>query len=43
MDYYKDKLKIDYEEILSRFQATTSVRFEEFSAIWREMKFSDVF
>ncbi|XP_062850990.1 snRNA-activating protein complex subunit 1b [Trichomycterus rosablanca] len=43
MEYYKDKLKTDCEEILRRFQATASVRFEEFSAIWREMKFSHVF
>ncbi|MCI4376835.1 hypothetical protein PGIGA_G00193140 [Pangasianodon gigas] len=43
MDYFKQTLKTDCEDLLGRFQATASVRFEEFSAIWREMKFSSVF
>ncbi|XP_060780564.1 snRNA-activating protein complex subunit 1b [Neoarius graeffei] len=43
MDYFKQHLKTDCEDLLGRFQATTSVRFEEFSAIWREMKFSTIF
>ncbi|KAM4690622.1 snRNA-activating protein complex subunit 1 isoform 3-T3 [Rhinophrynus dorsalis] len=36
-------LKVDCETLLSRFQETDSVRFEEFSAIWRDMKFSQIF
>ncbi|XP_047010394.1 snRNA-activating protein complex subunit 1b [Ictalurus punctatus] len=43
MDYFKQTLKTDCEDLLARFQATASVRFEEFSAIWREMKFSSIF
>uniref|UniRef100_A0A665VTQ1 snRNA-activating protein complex subunit 1-like n=1 Tax=Echeneis naucrates TaxID=173247 RepID=A0A665VTQ1_ECHNA len=31
------------ESLLARFQQTDSVRFEVFSAIWREMCFSDIF
>uniref|UniRef100_A0A3Q3MH91 snRNA-activating protein complex subunit 1-like n=1 Tax=Mastacembelus armatus TaxID=205130 RepID=A0A3Q3MH91_9TELE len=33
----------DVEELLARFQQTDSIRYEVFSAIWREMSFSDVF
>lgn len=33
----------DVEELLSRFQQTDSVRYEAFSSIWREMRFSEVF
>ncbi|CAN9514587.1 unnamed protein product [Ophioblennius macclurei] len=33
----------DVEEMLGRFQQLDSVRFEDFSAIWREMRFSDIF
>lgn len=36
-------LKTDFERLLLRFQQTESVRYEEFSAIWREMKFSTIF
>ncbi|KAM4664344.1 snRNA-activating protein complex subunit 1 [Discoglossus pictus] len=36
-------LKVDIETLLGRFQETDSVRFEEFSAIWRDMKFSTIF
>ncbi|KAF4089899.1 hypothetical protein AMELA_G00043500 [Ameiurus melas] len=43
MDYFKQTLKTDCEDLLARFQTTASVRFEEFSAIWREMKFSSIF
>ncbi|KAK3573668.1 hypothetical protein QTP86_030114 [Hemibagrus guttatus] len=43
MDYFKQTLKRDCEDLLGRFQATSSVRFEEFSAIWRELKFSAIF
>ncbi|KAM6952339.1 snRNA-activating protein complex subunit 1-like [Lycodopsis pacificus] len=33
----------DVEELLARFQQTDSIRFEDFSSIWREMSFTDVF
>ncbi|XP_078262890.1 snRNA-activating protein complex subunit 1b [Rhinoraja longicauda] len=36
-------LKTDFERLLLRFQQTESVRYEEFSAIWRDMKFSTIF
>ncbi|XP_030070719.1 snRNA-activating protein complex subunit 1 [Microcaecilia unicolor] len=36
-------LKTDCETLLHRFQESGSVRFEEFSAIWKEMKFSTIF
>ncbi|MEE6493996.1 hypothetical protein FKM82_016991 [Ascaphus truei] len=36
-------LRADCETLLSRFQETDSVRFEEFSAIWKELKFSSIF
>ncbi|XP_029454011.1 snRNA-activating protein complex subunit 1 [Rhinatrema bivittatum] len=36
-------LKTDCETLLGRFQESASVRFEEFSAIWKEMKFSTIF
>ncbi|XP_062902509.1 snRNA-activating protein complex subunit 1b isoform X2 [Mobula hypostoma] len=36
-------LKTDYERLLLHFQQTGSVRYEEFSAIWRDMKFSTIF
>ncbi|KAL1254620.1 hypothetical protein QQF64_016849 [Cirrhinus molitorella] len=42
-EYYWAPFKSDCEELLGRFQQTESVRFEEFSAIWREMDFSAVF
>lgn len=37
------KVKLDCEELLRRFQKSDSVRFETFSRIWREMKFSEIF
>lgn len=43
MDSYREKVKSDCEELLSRFQQTGSVRFEVFSRVWREMKFSQIF
>ncbi|XP_056152347.1 snRNA-activating protein complex subunit 1b [Lampris incognitus] len=43
MESCKRQVKEDCEELLSRFQRTDSVRFEIFSRIWREMKFSDIF
>ncbi|XP_006096090.1 snRNA-activating protein complex subunit 1 isoform X1 [Myotis lucifugus] len=36
-------LQADCEELLSRFQETDSVRFEDFSALWRSMKFGTIF
>ncbi|XP_075049656.1 snRNA-activating protein complex subunit 1 [Mixophyes fleayi] len=36
-------LKEDCETLLGRFQATDSVRFEEFLALWKNMKFSTIF
>ncbi|XP_069772364.1 snRNA-activating protein complex subunit 1b [Narcine bancroftii] len=36
-------LKTDFERLLLRFQQTESVRYEEFSAIWRDMKLSTIF
>nr|XP_046267999.1 snRNA-activating protein complex subunit 1b [Scatophagus argus] len=43
MDLCRKQVKSDCEELLSRFQQTQSVRFEVFSKIWREMKFSQIF
>ncbi|MGH0135688.1 UNVERIFIED_CONTAM: hypothetical protein FKN15_057903 [Acipenser sinensis] len=40
---YTDTLKTDCEDLLTRFQVTDSVRYEDFSALWREMKFSTIF
>ncbi|XP_034036849.1 snRNA-activating protein complex subunit 1-like [Thalassophryne amazonica] len=42
-DNFCSPLTEDVEELLSHFQQIDSVRFEEFSAIWREMAFSDMF
>jgi len=42
-EHYGAHFKSDCEELLGRFQQTDTVRFEEFSAIWREMDFSSVF
>ncbi|XP_053545080.1 snRNA-activating protein complex subunit 1 [Bombina bombina] len=36
-------LKVDIETLLGRFQEVDSVRFEDFSEIWRDMKFSTIF
>lgn len=43
MDCCRKQVKVDCEELLSRFQKTDSVRFETFSQIWKEMKFSEIF
>ncbi|KAM9340748.1 snRNA-activating protein complex subunit 1b [Symphorus nematophorus] len=43
MDFCRKEVKSDCEELLGRFQKTDSVRFEIFSKIWREMKFSQIF
>ncbi|XP_071776336.2 snRNA-activating protein complex subunit 1-like [Centroberyx gerrardi] len=42
-DFFWKALTEDVEELLGRFQQADSVRYEEFSAIWREMGFSGVF
>ncbi|XP_045885895.1 snRNA-activating protein complex subunit 1-like [Micropterus dolomieu] len=42
-EFFYSPLTEDVEELLARFQQTDSVRYGEFSAIWREMSFSDVF
>ncbi|KAM9646651.1 snRNA-activating protein complex subunit 1 isoform 1-T1 [Trichechus inunguis] len=36
-------LQTDCEALLSRFQETDSVRFEDFSELWRSMKFGTIF
>ncbi|XP_071354966.1 snRNA-activating protein complex subunit 1b [Trachinotus anak] len=43
MDRYRNNVKSDCEELLSRFQQTDSVRFEVFSKIWREMNFAQIY
>lgn len=42
-DFYYRPLVQDVEELLARFQHGGTVRYEVFSALWREMKLSDVF
>lgn len=42
-DFFDETLTRDVEELLSRFQEADSVRFADFSLIWREMRFADVF
>ncbi|KAM7000519.1 snRNA-activating protein complex subunit 1-like [Tautogolabrus adspersus] len=42
-EFFYTPLTEDVEELLARFQQTDSVRYQDFSAIWREMSFSDVF
>ncbi|KAM4555246.1 snRNA-activating protein complex subunit 1-like [Odontesthes bonariensis] len=42
-DFFYGPLTEDVEELLGRFQQTDSVRYEDFSAIWRDMRLSDVF
>lgn len=42
-EFFYSPLTEDVEELLARFQQADSVRYEEFSAIWREMALSDVF
>ncbi|KAL7889248.1 hypothetical protein AOLI_G00015060, partial [Acnodon oligacanthus] len=43
MERYRRAVRTDCERLLGAFQATDSVRYEEFSAIWRRMNFSSVF
>ncbi|XP_056621065.1 snRNA-activating protein complex subunit 1a [Triplophysa dalaica] len=42
-EHYWKPFKNDCEEFLGCFQQTETVRYEEFSVIWREMDFSSVF
>lgn len=42
-EFYYEPLTDDVEELLALFQHTETVRYELFSSIWREMRFSDVF
>ncbi|XP_069025543.1 snRNA-activating protein complex subunit 1-like [Embiotoca jacksoni] len=42
-DFFYQPLTEDVQELLARFQRADSVRYEVFSAIWREMSFPDVF
>ncbi|KAF6730681.1 snRNA-activating protein complex subunit 1 [Oryzias melastigma] len=42
-DFFYEPLTEDVEALLGRFQQTDSVRFEVFSALWRDLSFSDVF
>ncbi|XP_020484314.2 snRNA-activating protein complex subunit 1 [Labrus bergylta] len=42
-DFFYPPLTEDVEELLTRFQQTDSVRYQDFAAVWREMSFSDVF
>lgn len=42
-DFFDETLTRDVEELLSRFQEADSVRYADFSPIWREMSFADVF
>ncbi|KAM9355801.1 snRNA-activating protein complex subunit 1b [Pholidichthys leucotaenia] len=43
MDFCSKQVRADCEELLSCFMKTKSVRFEIFSNIWREMKFTQIF
>ncbi|KAL6488027.1 hypothetical protein MHYP_G00046530 [Metynnis hypsauchen] len=43
MEHYRRAVQTDCERILGTFQATDSVRYEEFSSIWRQMNFSSMF
>lgn len=36
-------LQADCEALLSRFQEKDSVRFEDFTEVWRSMKFGTIF
>ncbi|KAK7148257.1 hypothetical protein R3I93_012555 [Phoxinus phoxinus] len=43
MDNFRGPVKADCEELLARFQATESVRYEQFLEVWRDMNFSSIF
>lgn len=42
-DFFDEALTQDVEELLLRFQGADSVRYADFSRIWRQMSFADVF
>ncbi|KAM3612060.1 uncharacterized protein V6R79_002024 [Siganus canaliculatus] len=42
-EWFHPPLTEDVEELLAHFQQADSVRYEHFSAIWRDLSFSDVF
>ncbi|TRZ02163.1 hypothetical protein DNTS_007282 [Danionella cerebrum] len=42
-EYFRAPFISDLEELLGRFQQTESVRFEDFSDVWREMDFCRLF
>ncbi|KAM6923416.1 snRNA-activating protein complex subunit 1-like [Xenentodon cancila] len=42
-DFFLEPLSEDVELLLARFQQVDSIRYEDFSAIWRDMRFSDIF
>lgn len=43
LEFFDDTLTRDVEELLSRFQETGSVRYADFSLLWRQMGFADLF
>ncbi|KAG5265848.1 hypothetical protein AALO_G00247030 [Alosa alosa] len=43
LEKFEEPLKTDLEELLGRFQRTASVRYEEFSTIWKDMDFGEIF
>ncbi|XP_041669357.1 snRNA-activating protein complex subunit 1b isoform X2 [Cheilinus undulatus] len=43
MNRFRKLVEKDCEELLTRFKHTGSVRFEIFSRLWKEMKFSQIF
>ncbi|XP_068607825.1 snRNA-activating protein complex subunit 1b [Brachionichthys hirsutus] len=43
MEFCREQVEEDCEELLKRFKETESVRFEVFKNIWRETKFSQIF
>ncbi|XDV50651.1 hypothetical protein PO909_019669 [Leuciscus waleckii] len=43
MENFRGPVKADCEELLARFQATESVRYEQFLEVWRGMNFSSIF
>ncbi|KAF0040161.1 hypothetical protein F2P81_008396 [Scophthalmus maximus] len=42
-EFFHEPLTEDVEELLARFQHSDTVRYEGFSALWRQMRFSDAF
>ncbi|XP_061747938.1 snRNA-activating protein complex subunit 1-like [Nerophis ophidion] len=42
-DTFYEPLTEDVEDLLGRFQQKDSIRFDVFSALWRDMRFSDLF